>query len=73
MRSIRISVVGVSTVLVVSQPGLIMMPVRGQVVVRRVRSGGLVRVADRNATYIGIRNLLSSQNAFAATEWGTAR
>ena len=46
---------------------------RGQVVVRRVRSGGLVRVADRNATYIGIRNLLSSQNAFAATEWGTAR
>jgi len=57
----------------VSQTGLMMMPVRGQVVVRHVRSGGLVRVADRNATYIGIRNSLSSQNAFAATEWGTAR
>ena len=73
MRSIRISVVGVSTVLVVSQAALILVPMRGQVVLRRVRSGGLVRVADRNATYIGIRNLLSSQNAFAATEWGTAR
>jgi hypothetical protein len=46
---------------------------RGQVVVRRVRSGGLVRVADRNATYIGIRNLLSSQKSFTAAEWGTAR
>ena len=73
MRSIRISVVGVSTVLVMRQALLILVPMRGQVVVRRVRSGGLVRVADRNATYIGIRNLLSSQKSFAATEWGTAR